>query len=103
MKVFDTKQHIILYNKYLLSFLRFANSDSVVEISCVDPSVAIIVISGACVVTGVSRVSIDLCIVVGGGGVVAVIVAISTVVVGSISTDVVSAVIGSVVVVFVTT
>ena len=74
MKVFDTKKHIILYNKYLLSFLRFANSDSVVEISCVDPSVAIVVISGACVGSGVSCVSFDLCIVVVvGSGVVTVV------------------------------
>ena len=47
--------------------------------------------------------SFDPCIVVFGGGVVCVAVAVSTVAVGSVSTDVVSDGIDSVVVVFVTT
>ena len=58
---------------------------------------------GSCVATGVSCVSFDICIVVGGGGVVGVVVAVSTVEVGSVATDVVSAGIDSAVVVFVTT
>ena len=58
---------------------------------------------GSCVATGVSCVSFDICIVVGGGGVVGVVVAVSTVESGSVATDVVSAGIDSAVVVFVTT
>ena len=78
-------------------------SGSVAVISCVASFVALVVISRSCVVTGVSCVSFDLCIVVAGGGVVCVVVAVSTVVFGSVSTDVVSAGVDSVVVVFVTT
>ena len=58
---------------------------------------------GSCIVTGVSCVSFDLCIVVVGGDVVGVVVTVSTVAFGSVATDVVSAGIDSVVVVFVTT
>ena len=77
MKVFDTKKkHIIQYNNHLLSFLRFARSGSVVVSSCVASLVAIVVLLGSCVVTGVS---------------------------GSVATDVVSVGTDSVVVVFVTT
>ena len=71
--------------------------------SCVASFVAIVVMLGSCVVTGVSCVSFDLCIVVVDGGVVGVVVAVSTVIVGSVSTDVLSAGIDSVFVVFVTT
>ena len=97
------KKHIILYNKDLLSFLRFAISGSVVAISCVASFVDIVVMLGSCIVTGVSCVFFDPCIVVFGGGVVCVVVAVSTVVIGSVSTDVVSVGIDSVVVVFLTT
>ena len=78
-------------------------SGSVAVISCVASFVLLVVISRSCVVSGVSCVSVDLCIVVAGGDVVCVVVAVSTEVFGSVSTDVVSVAVDSVIVVFVTT
>ena len=65
--------HIILYNKHILSFLRFEMSDSVV--SCVVSSVAIVLVSGSCAVTGDICVFFEPCIlvVVGSGGIVGVV------------------------------
>ena len=53
---------MILYNKHIMSFLRVEMFGSLVLISCVVSSVAIVVISVSCVVAGVSCIFVELCI-----------------------------------------